>query len=131
VLELEMAYEVGQTLQAATGRPVRISSTADLPVATADAGTLILVGTPETNPMIGTAPAGGVAGKGTVFLRTAPNGAQRLLLTGADKAAVEAAASDFVLRYWPHAKDAAIGRVGKVRGAALGNKAGVGAIDQP
>jgi hypothetical protein len=131
VLELEMAYEVGQTLQAAIGRPVRISSTADLPAATAEAGTLILVGTPETNPMIETAPAGGVAGKGTVFLRTAPNGAQHLLLTGADKAAVEAAASDFVLRYWPHAKDSAIGRVGKVKGAALGNRAGVGAIDQP
>jgi hypothetical protein len=97
----------------------------------ADAGTLILVGTPETNPMIGTAPAGGVAGKGTVFLRTTPNGAQHLLLTGSDKAAVEAAASDFVLRYWPHAKDAAIGIVGKVKGAALGNRAGVGTIDQP
>jgi hypothetical protein len=126
-----MAYLVGETLQAATGRPVRISSTADLPAPIANAGTLILVGTAATNPLLGAEPAGGVAGKGLIFVRTTPTGSQHLLLTGADKKAVQAAASDFVLRYWKNAKDSAIRLTGMEKGAALGNKAGVTAIDLP
>jgi hypothetical protein len=130
VLEVEMAYLVGETLQAASGRPVRISSTADLAPATAARGTVILVGTAETNPMLGTVPGGGGEGKGIIYLRDGSNG-QQLILTGADKKAVDAAASEFVLRYWKNAKDSAIRLAGMEKGAALGNKAGVTAVDLP
>jgi hypothetical protein len=130
VLEVEMAYLVGETLQAASGRPVRISSTADLAPATAARGTVILVGTAETNPMLGTVPGGGGEGKGIIYLRDGSNG-QQLILTGTDKKAVDAAASEFVLRYWKNAKDSAIRLTGMEKGAALGNKAGVTAVDLP
>ena len=138
IVEMEMAYVLANTLQAATGRPVRLSSAADMPDSIRRDGTLFVVGTPATNPLVaaalGATGAGRVSagqpGRGVVIAGT---GAQShwLILTGADKAAVEAAAADVVLRYWPNAKDAALRLGGMERGAALGNKAGVTTVDPP
>jgi hypothetical protein len=126
VLEMEMAYILGNTLQSATGRPVRISSTADLTNSwTGGGGTLILVGTATSNPLIGAAADPRATGKGIILLRDPEDGGQRLLLTGDTEKAVQAAATDFVLRYWQNAKDAAIRITGMAPGAALGNKAEV------
>ena len=138
ILEMEMAYAIANTLQAATGRPVRLSGAADVPDSLLEHGTLFLVGTPATNPlvakMLGTARAsavnGGEKGRGVVIAGT---GAQShwIAFTGSDKTAAEAAAADFILRYWPNAKDAALRLAGMERGAALGNKAGVTTVDPP
>ena len=131
VLELEMAFLVASTLQSATGRPVRVSALGDVPDSLAAAGTLVLVGTPATNPLVAEArPEVGTAGVGLVAITNAGGGA-RLLLTGADEAAVQAAATDVVLRFWPQAKDAAMGITGRERGNLLGNKAGVTEADPP
>ncbi|HEX6536053.1 MAG TPA: hypothetical protein VF041_15760 [Gemmatimonadaceae bacterium] len=143
VLEMEMAFIVANTLQAATGKPVWLSASADLPDSLARRGLVVVVGTAESNPLAGvaggaedeaagrtTAGSGGpaarpAAGTGEVLLRDAARGAQQLLLTGGDAKGVEAAAMDVVLRYWRHAKDATIALTGVERGAALGNKATV------
>ncbi|HWE43514.1 MAG TPA: hypothetical protein VG432_13475, partial [Gemmatimonadaceae bacterium] len=138
IVEMEMAYILANTLQAATGRPVRLSSSADMPESLLRNGTIFLVGTPTTNPLVAralgaeraAAISGGKPAAGVVI--TGP-GAQPhwVLLTGADKGGVEAAAADFVLRYWPNAKDATLRLTGMERGAALGNTAGVTTVDPP
>lgn len=125
VLEMEMAYLVASTLQAATGRPVHLSSAADLPASLAEGGTVIQVGSPAGNPAACGTPAG--AETGVVELRDP----RRLCLTGADARGVQAAATDFVLRYWPGVRDAAIGVAGTEPGAALGNRAGMTNPDPP
>ena len=105
VLEMEMATFTAGTLQAATGRPVFLSSTADLPDDIRH-GPLVLVGTPETNPLIGPLPDDS-SGRGVVYLDGDDPGPLRLWLTGRDSHAVHAAAMDLVLRFWPNAKDSA------------------------
>lgn len=131
VLEMEMAYMVGNTLQSATGRPVRISSTADLPDSLLARGNLVLVGTRQTNPLLQDVGTWGATDQGLVLLHDSKAGTQWLLLAGDTGQAVQAAATDFVLRYWPNAKDAAIRVTGMEKGAALGNKAGVTNPDPP
>lgn len=132
VLEVEMAFLLANTLQAATGRPVRVSSARDIPDSLARGGTLLLVGTPATHPLIA---ATGVAvadtTRGVVATHDAGDGRRWLVLTGADRRAVQAAASDVVLRFWPAAKDAAMRRTGMERGNLLGNRAGVTEVDPP
>lgn len=138
ILEMEMAYVLANTLQAASGRQVRLSSGEDMPESLLANGTVFVVGTPATNPLVaralGTSRAaaisGGKPGQGVIVAGTGAY-SHWLLLTGADKGAVEAAAADFVLRYWPNAKDAALRLTGMERGAALGNKAGVTTVDPP
>ncbi len=116
VLEVEMAFLVASTLQAATGRPVRVSALADVPDSLRAQATLVQVGvTPDAAAKVG-----------TVALRD-----RTLLLTGADKAAVQAAATDFVLRFWPQAKDSAMRHTGREPGNLLGHKAGVTEADPP
>jgi hypothetical protein len=139
VLEMEMAYTLANTLQAATGNPVYLSSAEDLPDSvTQSGGTLILVGTPPSNRLIGVpiiptpAASPAVHGKeGIVLLTSVTGGGHRLIFTGADKVAIEAAATDFVLRFWPNAKDGAIRIGGMEPGAALGHRAGVTNVDPP
>lgn len=130
-LEMEMAYLVGNTLQSATGRPVRISTTADLPDSLLHGGSLILVGTAASNPLIPRASRSDPADAGVILVREGDGGAARLLLTGSSTKAVEAAATDFVLRYWRNAKDAAIRITGMEPGAALGHTARVTDPDPP
>ena len=130
-LEMEMGYLVANTLQSATGRPVRLSSTADLPDSLVRAGDLILVGTSESNPLLSSAAPQSVRGKGVVLLRDRCAGAQWLLLTGSTPKAVQAAATDFVLRYWKNAKDSGFRITGMEKGAALGDTARITNPDPP
>jgi hypothetical protein len=135
-LEMEMAYLLGNTLQAATGRPVRISSADDLLPAHARDGLVVAVGTAAANPLVAEASVPVPAAQGTeatggvVALRTM-GGAQRLVITGATRQAVEAAAMDLMLRYWPQAKDAALRLTGSEPGQLLGHRAGVTNPDPP
>jgi hypothetical protein len=122
ILDVEMAYLVANTLEAATGRPVQYLSTADVSDSLRRAATLILVGTPKTNPWLASADAAvraAGAGQGVVQVS-----GRQVQLTGGTTKAAEAAAVDFVLRYWKHAKDAAIRVTGLEPGAALGHPAG-------
>jgi len=132
VLEMEMAYQVAFTLQSTTGRPVWLSSTADLPDSLLSKGSLILVGTPAGNPLIGDLPSARDAGeKGIVWLAKGENTPSRLILTGNTPKAVEASSTDFVLRYWLNSKDAALRITGMEKGALLGNPARVTNPDPP
>jgi hypothetical protein len=129
IVEMEMAYVVANTLQSATGRAIRLCSTADIPAKMLGTGVIILVGTPESNPLIKAQSRmlNLQAGKGAVRM----DAGSRLLLTGDSSKAVEAAATEFVLRYWKHAKDSAIRITGMEKGAALGNRAAPGQINPP
>jgi hypothetical protein len=131
VLEVEMAFLVASTLQSATGRPVRVSALADVPDSLSRGATLVLVGTSETHALVRQAALSPAPSVGTVALHDAGDGRRWLLLTGADKAAVQAAATDFVLRFWPQAKDATMRHTGREPGNLLGRKAGVGEADPP
>ncbi len=134
VLELEDAYHLGNTLQSATGRPVRVSSVTDLPDSLSRAGTVLLVGTPTTNALIaGITPSVSenlAAGNGDIRLDES-NGRHWVVLSGTDSKGVEAAVVEFELRYWPSAKDAAMRITGMERGAALGNRLIGNVVDPP
>lgn len=136
ILELEMAYMIANTLQSATGRSIRLCSTPDIPPMTLKAGSVILVGTKESNPLIA-AQSGSLlltGGKGSVFYlahKDAKPAASCLIVTGDKTESVEAAATDFVLRYWLKAKDSVCRITGLEKGAALGNKAAPGLVNPP
>ncbi len=131
VVELEMAYLLFNTLQSATGRAMRLCSTADIPYQQLRQGSLVLVGTAESNPLVAKAGAQAEAGKGSVVLRDVDGGRQWLIATGAAPADVEAAAIDLVMRFWKNAKDSAIRITGTEEGAALGHRAKVGEVNPP
>jgi hypothetical protein len=119
VIEMEMAYQVYDTLQSAAGREMRLCGTADIPKEMLENGNLVLVGTPGTNSLVSQVSPKLTAGKGTIILHED----RHLLLTGDTADGVRAAATEFVLRYWPHAKDSTSRISGLEKGAALGNKA--------
>ena len=130
VIEMEMAYQLRNTLQCATGREIRLCAAADIPKSFADTGNLILVGTPASNQLIGmTNPE--LSDKGTVTLQDAGSGCQWLYLTGKTSDGVRAAATDFVLRFWRNAKDSSARISGLEKGAALGDKAAPGDVNLP
>jgi len=131
VVELEMAYMVFNTLQSATGRKMRLCSTADIPADLAQNGNLVLIGTPKSNALIGKMTPDVQAGKGLIDVREVGGGRHWLLLTGDDGRAVQAAATDFVLRYWKNAKDSSTRITGLERGAALGDRAATGQLNPP
>jgi hypothetical protein len=145
-LELESAHTLANTLQSATGRAVWLSSVSDLPDSLVRGGTLVVVGAAAGAPRLRLAPVpngGPVAAaptvlqtsatksvtatattRGVITVQRAPSGQQWLLVTGADRTAAQAAALDVVLRFWSHAKDAALPFTGSEPGAALGKRAG-------
>ncbi len=102
--EVESAWLLYQTLESATGRPVKIFQYNDLPDALRESGNLVLVGTPESNPLIREAP---LPDKSWVAVQK-PN---RLVVGGEDEASVNIAAIDLVLRYWKYAKDSGCRRI--------------------
>lgn len=134
VLELESAYQLATTLQSATGRPVRVSSIADVPDSISRRGLVLLVGTTSSNTMVPaftlTGTPGSRPGAGLVWLNSA-NGRESLVLSGPDAKAVQAAVVELVLRYWPSAKDATMRLTGMEPGAALGHRASGEAVDPP
>ena len=130
IVEMEMAYQLRNTLQSAIGRDIRLCAVADIPKSFADTGNLILIGTPESNKLIGmTNPE--LSDKGTVILQDVGSGCQWLYLTGKTSDEVRAAATDFVLRFWKNAKDSTSRISGLEKGAALGNKAAPGDVNLP
>jgi len=136
VVEMEMAYVIANTLQSASGRLIRLCSTADIPADHLQNGSLILVGTKESNPLIAAQSDSLLvnAGKGSVTLLTHKDPAPAktcLIVTGDKTESVEAAATDFVLRYWQQAKDSICRVTGLEKGAALGNKAAPGLVNPP
>jgi hypothetical protein len=130
VLELEQAFQLANTLQAATGKPVRVSSEKDLPDSLAERGTVLLVGTAATSALVAGTNTPATAGKGTIALDRR-GGRSYLVLTGADAKGVEAAVVELELRYWPNAKDAAVRIAGMEKGAALGNRRSGSSVDLP
>ena len=136
VVEMEMAYMVANTLQSATGRKIRLCSTADIPADMLKTANLILVGTPKSNPMIESQLPWLTlsSGKGVVTGYHPSNAGSTgwwMFLTGDSSNAVQAAATDFVLRYWKNAKDSVIRVAGMEKGAALGNPAARGQVNPP
>jgi len=130
-LEVEMAYQIFNTLQSATGGDFYLCSVEDLSPNRLAYDNLVLVGTPQTNKMIAAIQQTVLANKGTISLHDAGNGRQWLIITGDTKESVEAAATDFTLRYWKNAKDSAIRIAGMEKGAALGNRATPGDVNPP
>lgn len=136
ILELEMAYLTANTLQSATGRSIRLCSTADIPEDMLKTGNLILVGTAKSNPLIASKASmlSLPEGKGAVRSLNTSDGfiaGSWLVLTGSTTKEVEAASIDFVLRYWKNAKDAAVRITGMEEGAALGHRVNLGQINPP
>jgi hypothetical protein len=129
-LEVEQAYQLANTLQSATGRPVRVSTEKDLPDSLAKRGTVFLVGTATTMALVAETNTPVEAGKGTISLHRT-GGREWVVLSGADAKGVQAAVVELELRYWPNAKDATIRITGVEKGKALGNSAGGSTIDPP
>lgn len=134
-LELESAYQVWSTLQAATGKPVWLSAAADLPDSLRTRGLVISVGTPTSGALLrashAAAPLTAADPKQGILRLDSADGRQWLHLAGADRNAVHAAAGEFMLRYWPAAKYAAMRITGKEPGNALGHRVMITTPDPP
>ena len=124
-----MAYQARNALQSAIGREIRLCSTDDIPKGWR--GNLILVGTPQSNPLIAQSGVQLPADKGAVVLHDSGRGRQWLVLAGRTPDAAQAAGTDFVLRFWKNARDSAARVSGLEQGAALGNKAAPGDVNLP
>ncbi len=129
IVEMEMAYQLRNTLQCATGRFVYLCSTPDVPKSYTDSGNLILIGTFVQTQHEGARPLD--TGKGMVILDDKGNGRQWLYLAGVTTDEVRAAATDFVLRFWKNAKDSTSRISGLEKGAALGSKIPPGEVNMP
>lgn len=125
VLELEMAYQIYNTLQSATGRKLRLCSTKDIPEDYNRKGNIILIGGPfaDSRPSL--------PDKGRVQVIRLEDGRTRVFFRGKTPEQFEAAATDFTLRYWKNAKDSAIRVTGMERGVALGNPVALGGVNMP
>ncbi len=99
--EVESAWLLYQTLESATGRPVKIFQMNDLPDEVRKSGAIIAVGTPKTNELVGEA-------KGKFWVTRRDN---TLIVGGDDEANLNVAAIDLVLRYWKYARDSGARRI--------------------
>ncbi|MDB4914440.1 MAG: hypothetical protein JWM95_2084 [Gemmatimonadetes bacterium] len=129
-LEVEEAFQLKNTLQAATGRYVRVSSEKDLTDSLAKRGTVFVIGTAATSTLVAETRTPVEADKGTIALHR-EGGREWVVLAGVDAKGAEAAVAELELRYWPNAKDATIRITGIEKGKALGNSAGGSTIDPP
>lgn len=115
IQDVETAYAIVNTLESATGRPVKVYELKDVPKNERSA--LILVGTAKTNQMIAD-----VASKipenlksKKEFVANITNGGENwLIFSGAEPLDSERAAMDWTVRFWKYAKDSAARRVGLV-----------------
>lgn len=116
IQDVETASVLLNTIESATGRPVKIYELKDLPAN--ERGALILVGTAKTNQLIAA-----VNSKIPANVRDAKQYAARagenagedwLIFGGADPLEAERAAMDWTIRFWKYAKDSAARRVGLV-----------------
>ncbi|MDB6027503.1 MAG: hypothetical protein JWM68_3726, partial [Verrucomicrobiales bacterium] len=108
VLEVETAFAIASTLESATGQPIEMIQLNDLPKDAGKDRNLILVGTSKSNALIGQAQL--PTGKTSFVARID----SKLIVSGEDSLAVERAGMDLLLRWWKHAKDSAVRRVGLV-----------------
>jgi len=130
---VEMAYIVYHTLRAASGKSLYLCPEQDTPSERGDNDSLILIGRREDFERADFQPIPDAhsGDRGTLYLKTFDDGRQWLYLTGDLPKGVEAAAMDFVLRYWKNAKDSAIRRVGMEQGHMLGKPAETGLLNPP
>jgi hypothetical protein len=133
IMDLEMAILLRQTIQSATGKQVAMLADTDPLLKQYKGKALhIVVGTgdnqyvkaldPDTQP-----------GKGSVeWVRKAPFG-EALVFTaeknGDRNPELHAAATDFVMRFWPAAKDSSMRIIGYENGTQLKNAAATGALN--
>ena len=117
IQDVETASVLVNTIESATGRPVKIYELKDLPKN--ERAALILVGTAKTNQLIAA-----VNSKIPANLRDAKQFAARvsgnnsnedwLIFGGSDPLEAERAAMDWTIRFWKYAKDSAARRVGLI-----------------
>ncbi|MBA4182732.1 MAG: hypothetical protein H0X49_01790, partial [Acidobacteria bacterium] len=116
IQDVETASVLVNTLESATGRPVKIYTLKDLPENERD--TLILVGTAKTNQLINLVnskiPADVRNAKQFAARAGEKSGEDWLIFGGADPLEAERAAMDWTIRFWKYAKDSAARRVGLV-----------------
>lgn len=116
IQDVETAYVVVNTLESATGRPVKIYELKDLPKDERNA--LVLVGTAKTNQLIkqvfGEIPKKISSTKQFVARASDDSKNDWLILSGANDLEAERAAMDWTIRFWKYAKDSAARRVGLV-----------------
>ena len=105
---MESAWLIYQTLESATGRPVKIFQQKDLPEDLKKTGNLIMVQMPNWNGS--TQPTKDAKSWVTREPATRDHG-DRLIINGNDEQSLSLAAEDFVLRYWQYAKDAGMRRI--------------------
>lgn len=115
IQDVETAYAIVNTLESATGRPVKVYELKDVPKNERQA--LILVGTAQTNQLItevsSKIPANLKSAK--EFVANVSNGDENwLIMSGAEPLDSERAAMDWTVRFWKYAKDSAARRVGLV-----------------
>jgi len=91
---------------------------------------VIVVGTAATSTLVRERGFDLAPDRGSVIVSN-DSGRDRVFLTGGDKTQAQAAAVDFLLRYWKNAKDSMIRLAGMERGAALGNRIAGVVVDPP
>jgi hypothetical protein len=109
--DVESAWLVQQTLESATGRPVKFFSVADLPEELRKKGNLILVGMPSTHELMKSLPMDEKPKSFVTRAKSNDDHGDWLIVGGEDEASLNLAATDLVLRYWKYAKDAGMRRV--------------------
>jgi hypothetical protein len=116
IQDVETASVLVNTIESATGRPVKIYELKDLPKN--ERAALILVGTAQTNQLIAAVNSKipeNVRSAKQFAARTGENaGEDWLVFSGADPLEAERAAMDWTIRFWKYAKDSAARRVGLV-----------------
>ena len=116
IQDVETASVLVNTIESATGRPVKIYELKDLPKD--ERAALILVGTAKTNQLIASIndkiPANLREAKQYAARVAAENSGDWLVFSGTDPLEAERAAMDWTIRFWKYAKDSAARRVGLV-----------------
>ncbi len=111
--DVESAWLLQQTLESATGRPVKFYAANDLPDDLRKKGNLIVVGMPKTHELIKSV-EGEIKPEGKAWVAHANANDQHgdwLIVGGEDEASLNLAATDLTLRYWKYAKDSASRRI--------------------
>jgi hypothetical protein len=117
IQDVETASVLVNTLESATGRPVKIYELKDLPKN--ERAALILVGTAKTNQLIAAVnskiSANGASAKQFAARVTGNNANEDwLIFSGVEPLDSERAAMDWTIRFWKYAKDSAARRVGLI-----------------
>ncbi len=116
IQDVETASVLVNTIESATGRPVKIYELKDLPKD--ERAALILVGTAKTNQLIAAVNSKipeNVRNAKQFAARTGENsGEDWLVFSGGSPLEAERAAMDWTVRFWKYAKDSAARRVGLV-----------------